>query len=118
MTQHKIDANVLVSSECFRMIDELYTAYEDFFTDGMSVFRIGMTVALAQGLDVDRNLKATEPKGQSNSFLMNGKVEALLRLFGIEGNPLVEGQLLAEAGIRFLHQKHQENVEIKNFLTS
>ena len=114
MIPHKIDANVLVTPECFRMMDELYTAYEEYFPDGMSVFRMGMAVALAQGLAVDRNLKATEPKGLSNSFLMNGKVEALLQLFGINGNPLIEGQYLGEAGVRFLYNKHVENVEIRN----
>jgi hypothetical protein len=116
MVQYKIDANVLVTPDCFRMIDELYVAYEEYFPDGMSVFRMGLAIALAQELEVDRSIKATEPKGLSNSFLMNGKVEALLRLFKIEGNPLIEGQFLAEAGVRFLHQKHQENIEIRNFL--
>jgi len=116
MVQHKIDANVLVSSECFRMIDELYSSYGEYFPDGMSVFRIGVAVALAQDLEIDRSINASEPKGLSNSFLMNGKVESLLRLFGICGNPLVEGQFLAEAGVRFLYKKHQENLDIRGFL--
>jgi len=118
MVQHKIDANVVVSSDCFRMIDELYASYEDYFPDAMSVFRSAMVVALAQKLPTDRSVRATEPKGQSNSFLMNGKVESLLCLFGIEGNPLIEGQFLAEAGVRFLHEKHNLNIDIRDFLIS
>lgn len=116
MVQHKIDANVVVSSDCFRMIDELYASYEEYFPDAMSVFRSAMVIALAQKLPIDRSVRGTEPKGQSNSFLMNGKVESLLRLFGIENNPLVEGQFLAEAGIRFLYEKHMKNVDIRDFL--
>lgn len=118
MAQHKIDANVIVTSDCFRMIDELYAAYEEYFPDAMSVFRSAMAVALAQKLPIDRSIRGSEPKGQSNSFLMNGKVESLLRLFGINDNPLVEGQLLGEVGIRFLYEKHLRNVDIRDFLNS
>jgi hypothetical protein len=118
MSDHKIDPNVMVTPVCFKMIDEIYSAYEEYFSDQLSVLRIGVAVALAQGLEVDRNIKPTEAKGQSNSFLLNGKVESLLRLFGNNGNPLIEGQYLGEAGVKFLHEKHTQNVEIRNYLVS
>jgi hypothetical protein len=111
MEHYKIAANVSISEEAFHITDEL--ASLGYFEKPIEAYRVAVSVALANNLQVDRTTKINfSERWQTASFFKNGEMESLLKLFNISGNPQIEGQYLAEAGLKFLKEKIDKGLDL------
>jgi hypothetical protein len=114
MEQYNISANVTISEEAFMITDELVNL--GYFEKPIEAYRMAVSVALANNLTVDKTLKINfSSRWQSASFLKNGDMESLLKLFNIKGNPLIEAEYLAEAGLRFLNEKVKSGLDLSSY---
>jgi hypothetical protein len=110
-------ANITISDSA-NEICELLIA-DGLVSDAIEAYRLALCLAIGLDLPVDRSVRMTKNKWDTGAvFRARGKdIESLLRLFDRGGDdPVLEGKLLAEAGLRYLKSKRDENADLLGVL--
>ena len=97
--------------------DEICQILKDdgYFATYIDAYKVAVVVALAQKLEVDRNIKFELNKWDTASVFFDREknLEAIMLLNGCDRKEIVtEGKYLAEAGLRFLEEKRISNVDL------
>jgi hypothetical protein len=101
--------------------DEICQILKDqgYFATYIDAYKVAVVVALANKIEVDRNIKFEINKWDTAAVFFDREknLESILLLNGYDKKDLVtEGKFLAEAGLKFLEEKRNSNIDLLPFL--